>query len=477
MRFWILVVSIFSAFNHLYAQPVYTAHKDTLRSEDRAFTVKFSTSDKRHTLSAGSRDTIDYGMDGRRGASITAWIGKDSITIQNSSFPYFQVHYIPIVLAGKPYIFRWHFNDVRGYFTKDYITEHDGKVQIIVPEVFELANVILALSPAGRKATNIRKEGDYYNEVMTYFKPFQDHPLFKKLNFESAAYMKSYYEFRENSICFNFEGDKLVGSENYFFIYGSDDSTYSNLFSNNRTEIADFAKTSGFRDFYKKHTRYYEELISEERQMMDAEDMWSWLEKEFPRPKFRSYKVIFSPLILASHSTQRFAVWDFQAEQRFQECVMFVSGPEIYDTRKELSEMQKSGFVSGIVFTEIDHNYVNERSHDYEESIDSIFSKRALWVDPKQETGYYGSPVGVFNEYMTHALFCLYALGRFEPQTAAFLIAAREQLMVSHRGFTEFPAFNKALVSLKKEHPSSNVYALYPRMLDWCRKFAARPSH
>lgn len=285
--------------------------------------------------------------------------------------------------------------------------------------------------------------------------------------------MNNYYEFRENSICFNFEGDKLVGSGNYFFIYGSDDSTYANLFSNNLTEIADFATASGFRSFYKKHIRYYQKLINRQREMMEVEDMWSWLEKEFPRPKFRSYKVMFSPLILASHSTQRFALWDFRAEQRFQECVMFVSGPDIYDTRNELSEMQKSVLVSGIVFTEIDHNYVNERSGDYEESIDSIFSQRAFWVDPKRETGYYGSPISVFNEYMTHALFCLYVSGRFEPQTAAFLIAARETLMVSSRGFTKFPAFNKATASLKMEHPSSNVYALYPRMPNWCWNFNA----
>lgn len=477
MRLCILVVSVFCAFNHVYAQPAYTFHKDTLSSQDRAFTVKFSTSDKRYTLSGGTRDTIDYGMDGRPDVSIIAWIGKDSITIKNSSFPYFQVHYIPIVLAGKPYTFRWHFNDVRGYFTKDYVKQHDGKVQIIVPEVFELANVILALSPAAKKATNIRKEGDYYNEVMRYFEPFRNHPLFKKLDFESNAYMESYYEFRENSICFNFDGDKLVGSENYFFIYGSDDSTYANLFGNNLSEIADFAKASGFRSFYKKHIGYYEKLINREREMMDAEDMWAWLEKEFPRPKFRSYKIIFSPLILASHSTQRFSIWDFQAEQRFQECVMFVSGPDIYDTRKELSEMQKSGFISGIVFTEIDHNYVNERSGDYQESIDSIFSQRAFWVDPKREAGYYGSPLSIFNEYMTHALFCLYVSGRFEPQAAAFLIAARETLMVSSRGFTKFPAFNKALASLKDQYSSSNVYELYPRMLDWCRKFNAQPSH
>ena len=476
MRLLILVLSVFCLTDLLNAQPVYTTHKDTLHSKDKIFTVKFSCSSKQYTLPNDTGDTIDFGMDGRPGLYVTAWIGQDSLIIHNTSFPYFQVHYIPIVLAGKKHVFRWHFNDVRGYYPSDYNKKNRGKVQIEVPEIFELANVILLLSPSGRKANNIRKNGSYYDSLMTYFKPFQDHPLLKKLDFEDGDYMRSYYEFRENSICFDFDGDKLVRSENYFFINGSDDSTFSNLFKNNLAEIADFAKISDFRKFYKMHNGYYEQLIDKQRNMMKAEEMWSWLEKEFPRPKFSSYKVLFSPLILSSHSTQRFSSWDYQAEERFQECVMFVSGPDIYDRRADLSEMQKAGFVSGVVFTEIDHNYVNARSGDYEESIDSIFSTRALWVDATKENRFYGTPSTIFNEYMTHALFCLYAYDHFNSETSAFLVSAREKLMVSQRGFIQFPAFNKALVMLKKERPSESIYDLYPRVLDWCRQFADKQS-
>ena len=472
MKLLILVLSIFCVTNGIKAQPVYTAHKDTLHSIDRIFTVEFSCSSKHYTLPNDTRDTIDFGMDGRPGLYITVWIGQDSVIIHNTAFPYFQVHYIPIVLAGKQHTFRWHFNDVRGYYSSEYNKENRGKVQIEVPEVFELANVILLLSHSGRKATNMRNEGNYYNEVMTYFKRFHDHPLLKKLDFENGDYMKNYYEFRENSICFNFDGDHLVESKNYFFVNGSDDSTFSNLFKNNLAEIADFAKISGFRNFYKMHTGYYEQLIEKQRHMMKAEDMWSWLEKEFPRPRFNSYKVLFSPLILSSHSTQRFSSWDYQAEERFQECVMFVSGPDIYDKRKDFTEVQKAGFVSGVVFTEIDHNYVNARSSDYEESIDSIFSNRALWVDATRQNQFYSTPSTVFNEYMTHALFCLYTYDHFTTETSAFLISAREKLMVSQRGFIQFPAFNKALVMLKNERPLETIYDLYPRVLDWCRRFS-----
>jgi len=63
--------------------------------------------------------------------------------------------------------------------------------------------------------------------------------------------------------------------------------------------------------------------------------------------------------------------------------------------------------MSGVVFTEIDHNYVNPGTSKYEKLIDSIFSNRSAWTKHGNSSDYYDSPVRVFNEYMTHAAFCL----------------------------------------------------------------------
>ncbi len=55
---------------------------------------------------------------------------------------------------------------------------------------------------------------------------------------------------------------------------------------------------------------------------------------------------------------------------------MFVNGSDSYVNRTELTDQQRQGLASGIVFTEIDHNYVNPTTWRFQTSIDSIFSNR-----------------------------------------------------------------------------------------------------
>ena len=66
---------------------------------------------------------------------------------------------------------------------------------------------------------------------------------------------------------------------------------------------------------------------------------------------------MFSQLIGGSHSTQGFN--GYRHPEFFSEVAMFICGPDRYDTSKVLSEKQKERLMSGVVFTEIDHNYVN----------------------------------------------------------------------------------------------------------------------
>jgi hypothetical protein len=125
-----------------------------------------------------------------------------------------------------------------------------------------------------------------------------------------------------------------------------------------------------------------------------------------------------------------------------------------------------------MIFTEVDHNYVNPRTDDFGSQIDSIFSNREIWARGKH-ADFYRRPVFVFNEYMTHALFSLYALDTFDGPTARFLIERREA-MNEGRGFLKFREFNAALIKLKKETPNTPVSELYPKVIDWCRSFAKR---
>jgi len=250
-------------------------------------------------------------------------------------------------------------------------------------------------------------------------------------------------------------------------VYG-DELADSSLFGKLKPLIEDFAAKSKFRSFYKSNLEYYYKAIQRQKELLPVKQMWTWLEEQFPKTKYQSYRIVFSPLIGGSHSTQRYST--YSKSGRFEENTMFVCGTDKYDKRPNLSEKQKEGLMTGIVFTEIDHNYVNPATNKYAKVIDSIFLNRNIWTTHGNSSDYYNSPVSVFNEYMTHAAFCLYILDMYDKPTADFVINEREELMVSRRNFIRFKEFDRELIRLRQEHKDLKVVDLYPFILEWCRR-------
>jgi hypothetical protein len=301
--------------------------------------------------------------------------------------------------------------------------------------------------------------------VVSYFKRYLNHPVFRKLDFKGDDY-NNYYDFRENSFAFSFNNNnKLVWGRPYFYVSGSD-RNFNSLFKQLSPLIEDFATQSSYRAFYKSNLAYYQRLKERELELMPVKNMWQWLENQFS-DKFESYKVVFSPLISASHSTQNFS--SFVDRHWFRETVVFVSGPTIFDADKQLNEKQKEGLASGIVFTEIDHNYINPVSSKFKRAIDSIFSKREVWTSAGGDTKFYESPESVFNEYMTHAVFCLYVLDNYDSALADFIIKKREALMVEHRHYIKFREFDRRLIELRNQHKGEKVSDLFPQIIGWCK--------
>ena len=123
-----------------------------------------------------------------------------------------------------------------------------------------------------------------------------------------------------------------------------------------------------------------------------------------------------------------------------------------------------------VVFTEIDHNYVNPVSDKYVSQIDQVFSKKGFWADGVR-TASYNSPYAVFNEYMTWAAFSLYAREKYSPEVAAQYIPRMEKQMAENRGFLKFAAFNQKLIQLyDARSEGQKVEDLYPAMLEWAEK-------
>ena len=196
--------------------------------------------------------------------------------------------------------------------------------------------------------------------------------------------------------------------------------------------------------------------------------MWAWLEQQFPNTKYQSYRIIFSPLISGSHSTQNYTM--YTGKEPFSQSVMFICNADRVDKIKEISEKQKEGLMSGIVFTEIDHNYVNRASNKYKKTIDSLFSNRSFWASKGNSSEFYGSPLSIFNEYMTWSVFCLYIIDSYDKQDADFVINERENRMVDKRNFIKFKEFNQALIKIKQDYPQLKIIELYPYILNWCKQ-------
>ncbi|MBO0949603.1 DUF4932 domain-containing protein [Fibrella forsythiae] len=437
-----------------------------LQLKSQQFSVRASNSSAPYSLTAVVGDTVDLGNDGYPGAYAIVSTGQDSVRINYTNLPYGQRIYIPLITPAGKATYRLRFNGVPGQFTDEYVRQHTDKEEFEIPEVYELANILWVLSAHGEKNTTLPKSGPYYEQVVAHFKPFINHPVFALIN-QIAGNYSNYYDFRENSYAYHFEGNKLIWTGPHYYVMGNDNVTFNSLFRQLALKIEDFAKQSGYRAFYKSHQPYYQQLMNQQKKLMPVRTMWTWLEARFPQ-RFSCYRVVFSPLIGGSHSTQQYG--RFLDGKWYKEAIMFVNGPSDYLNQAGLTDQQRQGVASGIVFTEIDHNYVNPTTSRFRSRVDSIFSKRAVWTKSGGDTESYGTPQSVFNEYMTHALFCLYVSDQYDPQTAAYVIDRREKLMVDRRNYIRFREFTQKLTELYAvRKPDQPIAALYPALLDWAK--------
>jgi len=333
-------------------------------------------------------------------------------------------------------------------YSAEYIEQNRGRILVEIPEVFELANIVIALSEPGlQDPQRVNKRGTYYQKVLEYFLPYKDHPLIA----ESDVTVNLGYSFRDNSLSYRFDGDRIVHAGQYFNI------CRPNRFGRHLAHLEHFARISRFRQFYRGNLTFYEQQIQLYRAKVLVRRMWTWLEERFPN-RHDCYKVVFSPLVGSSHQTRSYA------NQGFSETIMFVSGPgESPDTTDSIEQ----GYRSRTVFTEIDHNYVNSITRDYLDRVNRVFTDPNQWN--QQDNTHYPSAEMTFNEYMTWAVFVLYVYDTFEPEEADIIFRQHTaDIMIKHRKFPRFTEFTQELLRLYRNRTEGqSIPDLYPAILDW----------
>ena len=344
-------------------------------------------------------------------------------------------------------------------FSKEYKRAHQGKTFVEVPEVYELVNVVYALTPTGKTDPNIvRRNSPYYDEVIAHFGKFEQEPTVEL--FDSLLQTGKYSWLKMDAYAFFFEGNKIKKSSTFNIVSWGNDNTlepYIDL-------LQSFAKKSDFIKFYAQHQLLYQKQIATYRDSIDTNEMKLWLERHFPSTKYSALKIIFSPLVNGNQSSCNFD------NNEFKELQAHVNYPYKWKGLNQYPSNIVALIRGDIVFTEINHGYINPEADKpinlkgIVEALDDL----SEWTEEEKPAANYDSPYRCFNEYMNWGLVSLrytdYAPAEYIPQ----IIADIERMMVNNRGFTKFAEFNQFLVKLYQDREEGKLLAdLYPQIIDW----------
>jgi len=351
-------------------------------------------------------------------------------------------------------------------FDEHYQSAHRGKIDIQIPEVYELVNVAIALTELGQKNSNyVYQNSNYYKNMREWFDPFKAHNLVTKLDSLFKSNSGFYASIKMNGNAFVFDDNNKIIQSNIYDRTG---------FAGNRNnslrpyleDMQSFADASGFRSFFKKHRSIYENQIAFYRDTADVREMERWLNGHFPdADPYDYYNIIFSPLVSYNQSVTWFESNDFR---ELQPHVNFPYPADFRgDSRETFPEESERIFRGNIVFTELNHGYINPEADKYFQRVARAVSNRDKWVEKSRPDNYY-SGNAVFNEYLNWGLVCLRFIDYTPEEEHDKMFSRVERMMVKSRGFIMFEEFNRFLTALYKNRKAGETLAdLYPHIISW----------
>ena len=353
-------------------------------------------------------------------------------------------------------------------FDESYQAAHRGKVVVEAPEVYELVNIAIAMTPYARSDDDlVYRDGDYYQAVQTHFAAYANHPVLQRIDAMLRESRNSYFPFKMNAYAFVFDdAGRLVQSPIYDrtgFAGSLDNPTRAYL-----ADLQDFADVSGFREFYRDHAETYAEQVRFFETEADVNAMNRWLTEQFPSvTPYDGVKIIFSPLVAYNQS-----LTTIEADG-YRELQPHVNYP--YETDRRLSAAGAAIQRGAILFTEMNHGFADPTAAPFRDRLAAALSNRARWADDSRAAGNYTGAQQVFNEYMNWALVILYDLDHMTPEDFAIARAGVVANMERGRGFPRFGDFSAELLRrYQARGPGETVETLYPELVAWFEAEAAR---
>ncbi|TAE30781.1 MAG: DUF4932 domain-containing protein [Cytophagales bacterium] len=315
-------------------------------------------------------------------------------------------------------------------------------------EAYELANIILALTDYGKTDRwEVSQQSVYYREVRDHFDQYSNHPLLAKVNY-SRQQWENYLSFRTDAYAFGFDSTNRLVRQ---FAFAA--NTGFNPFEENLALVNDFVKTTGFRQFYRDHLPYYQNLADGYLTSQRYPDMLRFLENELgKRAEISSYAIVLSPLVGRMNCHRM--VGEVGTD--------FITLPDFLLKGKTVSSANEEEIASGthMLFTELDHAFVNPLTYQYSSLVRTNFDNR-VW---DAGSGYETDSLATFNEYMTWAVYDLFVQQYFPTVAAKVSVAWARQN--GTRGFHASTLFNRELTALYAQRkPGQTLKDLYPAFI------------
>jgi len=351
----------------------------------------------------------------------------------------------------------------RAQFPTDYQRAHRGKTTVEVPPMYELLNVVFALTEKGREKNSlINRDTDYYREVMTRFEPYRNDPAVKKMQEALMSGDGSYSALKMDAYAFELSQDGTIARSRVYDRIGNSNTNFLHPYI---ADLQKFAVASRFQEFYHTHKPFYEGLTQAYRDSIGVSQMQRWLVKNFPSTRYDSFKIIFSPLVAGNQSAS------FFEHNGFREAQAHVNFP--FHTPQNVAGWSPEALRvkdGNIVFTELNHAFIGPEGQKpaYRDRIQKALSNLDIWNDPQKPAHGYNTPQMSFDEYMNWALVSLRYIDYAPLAEQPKLIAQIEDIMLNHRGFRRFPEFNQFLVkTYKNRRKRETVADLYPAIVGW----------
>lgn len=337
-------------------------------------------------------------------------------------------------------------------FGEEHKLQFNNQVVVEVPEVYELTNILLSLTAHCRRDSNlIDMSKPYFKEVQQHFALWESSPLVDALSKTLDEDPDMYLSFRNSGFGYSFKYDELVENTDYKNFNGRLG------IRDFKKQIEDFAKRSGFRKFYAKHKDYYNRLIDAENQWVNIKDMKQWLEQRYTN-RYNAYRVVLSPLVNGWHNVNSFE------KNNFSEAVLFIYAFDPSLPRKESAAITRYQLWR-IVFTEMDHAYINPVTDAHSSEVNHSLRDLKKWNSSTD----YNTPYETFNEYMTFGVFALYMNDHMSANDFNASYSLLKNTMEKQRGFVQFGNFADELLT-QHRNQVSDPNRLHQHMISWMSK-------